>query len=187
MENKDLCELCGQSKATGECICDLDLGDGVTFTPEEHVVSDKVEQVDTSDLTEDEKALLKKIQDKQATVDPIMEGFANLPGKPSDEQIEAWKKQFGKIFTIGLNEDEFYLFRPLRRLEWRNLMTALAKQQDEMKKKEAIVQRAVVWPKLTPEKIGGLTAGAPDTLYEMILQCSNFLLPQEAMACVRKL
>jgi hypothetical protein len=138
-------------------------------------------------LTEEEKEVAQKVLEKQAQTDPIMEGFRALQDKPSDAQIEEWKKQFGKVYTIGLNEDEYFLFRPLRRLEWRNLLKALAKQTDEMKKKEAICQRAVLWPTMSPDSMSRLPAGTPDTLYEMVLQASNFLVPQEALACVRKL
>ena len=87
----------------------------------------------SEDLTEEEKKVAEKIAARQNQTDPIMEGFFHLSEKPSDEQIESWKKQHGKIYTIGLNEDEYFIFRPLRRLEWRNPLRAFAKQSDEMK------------------------------------------------------
>jgi hypothetical protein len=179
-----VCEGCGLSKDTGECVCDINIDFGA---PEQPVESHVDLPPELSDLTEDEKALLKKVQEKQAQIDPIMGGFKLLTNKPTEEQIEVWRKTYGKVFTIGLDEDEYYIFRPLRRIEWRSLMQALSKQPDELKRKEAIVQRAVLWPALTPDKVSGVSAGTPETLYEMILQCSNFLLPQEAMQCVRKL
>jgi hypothetical protein len=139
------------------------------------------------DLTEEEEALLKRVVEKQGQQDPIMNGFKSLTTKPSEAQIEEWKRQHGKVFTIGFHQDEYYIFRSLKRLEWRNLMKALTKQEDDAKRKEAICLRAVLWPTLNPQSLAEVSAGTPDTLYEMILQASNFLMPQEALTCVRKL
>jgi len=173
MEN--VCELCGKSLLTGECVCDLNLDPVV----EEHPVE--------SDLTPEEEKLVEKIKQKQIQEDIIMNGFKALGGKPSDEMIEEWKKVHGKIFTIGFDSDEYYVFRPLKRLEWRNLTAQLAKQPDESKRQEAICIRSVLWPKLDPMVINNGLAGSVSSLYEVILQASNFLAPQEALACVRKL
>ncbi len=140
-----------------------------------------------ADLTDEEKEVFKKVMQKQSQQDPILLGFKNLEAKPTEAQIEEWKRIHGKVFAIGFNDDEYYVFRPLRRLEWRNLMKALVKQDDESKRKEAICQRSVLWPSLTPDNLAKSMAGTVDSLYEMVCQASNFLAPQEALACVRKL
>lgn len=120
--------------------------------------------------------------------DPLMEEFKLLEGRPSDEQIDQWKAQHGKVFIIGLDADEYYMFRPMRRLEWRRLIKTLEKQQDDSKYKEAIVMQAVLWPDMkAPGKMASVGAGVPDTLHEMILQASSFLMPQDALQLVRKL
>jgi len=143
---------------------------------------------DMMEAVQEEQDLLAPKPEAQPQVDPVMDGFENLKGKPSDKQIEDWKGQHGKVFTVGLDTDEYYVFRSLRRQEWRNLMKVLAKYEDEMKKKEHVVARAVLWPDL---KVSGamarLSAGTPDTIYELVLQASNFLMPQEALTLVRKL
>jgi len=138
------------------------------------------------DLTEEEKELLKKIQKKQMDQDYILQTFKELENRPSDDQIEEFKQQVGDVYLLSLSESENFVFRPLRRLEWRTLMQRIAKL-DDMKKAEAVVMKGCLWPKLDQQNINVLTAGAIETMRDMILQVSNFMPPETALQLVRKL
>jgi hypothetical protein len=137
-------------------------------------------------LTAEEKALLAKIQQKQMEQDFIIQTFKELEHRPSDEEIEQFKHQVGDVYLLSLSEKENFVFRPLRRLEWRTLMQKIQKLEDD-KKSEAIVMKATLWPKLDQQNINVLTAGAIDSVRDMILQVSNFIGPETAMQLVRKL
>lgn len=139
-----------------------------------------------ADLTDEEKALLEKIKKKQEEQDFVIQTFKELEHRPSDEEIEGYKQQVGDVFLMSLSEQENFVFRPLKRLEWRTLMQKIQKL-DEMKKAEAVVMRGTLWPKLDQQNINVLTAGSIETMRDMILQVSNFIAPETAMQLVRKL
>jgi len=152
---------------------------------EEGLYAEDEDQV-LADLTIEEKALLAKIQKKQMDQDYVIQTFNELENKPSEEEIEALKQQVGDVYLISLSEKENFLFRPLKRLEWRALMGKIQKL-DDMKKAEAVVMKGCLFPKMDQQNINVLTAGAIETLRDMILQASNFMAPEMAMQLVRKL
>ena len=139
-----------------------------------------------ADLTPEEKALLDKIQKKQMEQDYVIQTFKELENRPSDLQIEEFKSQVGDVFLLSLSEHENFVFRPIKRLEWRTLMQRIQKL-DEMKKAETVIMKACLWPKLDQQNINVLTAGSIETLRDMVLQVSNFMAPEMAVQLVRKL
>ena len=100
--------------------------------------------------------------------------------------IEEFKQRAGDIYFMDLGETEKYIFRPIRRQEWRTLLQTIEKL-DPKKQDEAIVARGVLFPQLMGTKMGTLPAGSVDTLKEMILRASNFMPPEHAVQLVRKL
>ena len=163
---------------------DVDLDQHFSEIENEELLSEEEDLL--AALTAEEKALLKKIEEKQRMTDPVIKTFNEMKSRPSDEEIDALKAQVGDVFLASFSETENFLFRPLKRLEWRTLMGQIQKL-DDLKKSEAIVQRAVLHPKLTQQNINVLTAGGVETLKELILQASNFMGPEIAMQLVRKL
>jgi len=161
---------------------DLDAHLNQDFTEDEQLEEDPI----LASLTEEEKALLEKIHKKQMEQDFILQTFKELESRPSDDEIEHLKQQVGDVYLMSLSERENFVFRPLKRLEWRALMQKVQKL-DDMKKGEAIVMKACLWPKLDQQNINVLTAGAIESVRDMILQVSNFMGPETAMQLVRKL
>lgn len=141
---------------------------------------------DFSELTEEEEEQLKRLQAKVKRQDLILKTWASLEQKPSEEEIQQYRNLYGEIYLASFGEKENFLFRPLKRQEWRNLMSQTQKL-DEFKKSEAIVMRGTVFPKLNNINIGGLTAGTIDSLRDLILEASNFMTPDRAIQLVRKL
>lgn len=113
---------------------------------------------------------------------------------PSEKDIENWKRQLGKnaVFALGLGEGNIYVFTYLRRDQWikiRELVQATAEagsgqgvQDPDRVLKEKVLQRAVIWPKLTLEFFHNSPAGVVDTLFNAVLLQSYFLEPAQAAA-----
>jgi len=146
------------------------------------------EDIFLSELTQEEKDLLKRIEEKKMKQDYIMQLFEELESKPSKEELEMLKQQCGEVYFVPLGDSgkENFIFRSIKRLEWRTLMNKIA-PLDEYKKAEAIVMKGVVHPQLNQQNINILAAGSIDTLRELILQASNFMPADYAMQLVRKL
>jgi len=127
----------------------------------------------------------KEEETKEDQVDPVMAAWDVNTKRPSDEMIEQWKGQFGdNIFMLALDEDEMYVWRPLTRHEYKQLLQEVQHEQAFM---EQIVQRCVIWPSITPEWLAGGKGGTVPTLHGVIMEGSNFLAPEVAMSLVRKL
>lgn len=152
--------------------------DESSMSPEEEVFAS---------LSAEEKALYNKVQQKLRMTDPVLQALEEMKDAPTAEMIESFKAATGdEVYFISLSAQENFVFRPIRRQEWRTLMNQIAKL-DEMKKAEAVVAKGVLHPKLSGANIGALSAGTVETLKEMILRASNFMDPVQAVSLVRKL
>jgi len=164
---------------------DVDLDTHLSASASEYPDEIEMDPV-LADLSDEEKELLIKIEDKRMKQDFIIQTFKELEHRPTDEEIEGYKGQVGDVFLLSLSEKENFVFRPLKRLEWRALIQKIQKL-DEMKQAEAICMKSCLWPRLDQQNINVLTAGAVETLRDSILQVSNFMGPETAMQLLRKL
>lgn len=148
------------------------------LSPEEQVLAQ---------LNEEEKKVYHTIQQKLKMTDPVMQALEEMENSPTDEMISEFKAATGdEVYFISLSDKENFVFRPIRRQEWRTLMQQIAKM-DEYKKAEAIVAKGVLYPQISNMNIGALSAGSVETLREVILRASNFMDPMHAVSLVRKL
>jgi len=150
----------------------------------ESVVEEKVE------LTEEEQAE----EARKEYIAEMMKAISKFSNSPEESQVLAWKETFGDIYGFGLAEDELFLFRPLSRMEHREIMEKLraaaqaaqegsdASLPDEA---EMVVDACILWcskPASLHQK-----GGTMDTLYNQVLNCSNFVDPNIAAQLVFKL
>ncbi len=111
--------------------------------------------------------------------------LSKFQNAPSTEQIEELKTKFGEVFISALSESEIFLFRTLRRNEWRDMQMAVRQGQlDDLAQEELLVNTCVVWKSV----VGVETkAGTVSTLAEQIMQNSNFMSAAQASMLVGKL
>jgi hypothetical protein len=96
---------------------------------------------------------------------------------PSPEELDALKKQYGKVYRASYDATEVYYFRRLRRLEYRQIQEMLAKADPNtigVLHDEKVLGAAVVWPNLKPEWYASSAAGIVPTLAVQILERSGF-------------
>ena len=138
-------------------------------------------------LTEEERLAYETIQRKLMQQDPVMEFFEQLETKPTQEQIDHWKSEVGEVYFAKISDSEHFVFRAIKRKEWRDLLRRLEQVKDPLKQDEAIVMKGVLHPKLDTFNVNILSAGTINTMKELIMQASNFLPPEYALQLVRKL
>jgi hypothetical protein len=139
-------------------------------------------------LSIEEEKQLEELLKKKSNSDFVIQTFKSLERRPSETEIETLKGKHGEIYLCSLSEKENFLFRPLKRQEWRELMQRFEKSKlSEQQRTEGIVMAGVVWPLLNQANINVLTAGAPEAIRNLILQASNFMEPERAVTLVRKL
>jgi len=115
--------------------------------------------------------------------------LAQIPGAPSQQQINAWKQQFGKVYVFPVDMKEMYIWRPLRRREWQAIQAAGSDglANDEAKFQEHVVLKAILWPQLDPVQLSLVRAGLIPTLFGVIMHGSYFFSPDFALSLVREL
>lgn len=120
---------------------------------------------------------------------PLRQLLNSLEGAPSPLQIDAWKQEYGEVFVSGFSEEELYIFRPLKRNEWKELRAAAANSEgmDELKFEEMVVSTCVLFPALAGASNLANKAGTVTTLNEQVMQHSNFIPPALALSLVQKL
>lgn len=139
-------------------------------------------------LTQEEEKQLQELLKKKSQSDFIMQTFKTLENRPSEEEVETLKAKYGEVYLVSLSEKENFLFRPLKRKEWGDLMQRFEKAKLlDRQRTEGIVMAGVVWPILNQANINVLTAGGVDTIRNLILEASNFMEPERAVTLVRKL
>ncbi len=123
-------------------------------------------------------------ESKPEPKDPIMEQWNAREKGPSDEQIAHWKEQFGECYLMSFDPRESYVWRPVTRLEYKNILQGA---KDDAHFSEMVVQRCVLWPEIDVAKLTSGKAGTIPTLHGVIMEGSNFLDPDQAVMLVRRL
>ena len=103
---------------------------------------------------------------RQAAVDILHEKNPELKDK-----IEQYRKEYEDVFVYFFSDDEFYIYRPITRFEYKEISQNNAEYE---KVAEEIVLKAVLHPLLTQERFEKMKAGVVPTLLELILDASNF-------------
>ena len=116
--------------------------------------------------------------------------LSKFPDAPNTSAREALKQEHGEIFCSGFSETELFIFRPVTWGEHKNfqkkLVTPVEGQEPmtEFDYQEMIVATCLLW---TSVKNLSQKGGSIPTLFEQIMQNSNFISPQIASQFVVKL
>lgn len=135
--------------------------------------------------------------------DPLEYLQANFEGAPSEDDIKRWRRTHGDVFITGLTDDEVFVWRTVKRLEYKNILTrvasaaqAMARTQSAMTNAEEgrnslfmeeVCKTCVLWPEINVDQLTFSKAGTMDTLCNLILEASNFVSHGLAVRLTRKL
>jgi hypothetical protein len=109
------------------------------------------------------------------------------PNAPGASELMSWKQMHGNVFVLQLGED-IYIYRYIKRQEWSQMMANPAVQKMRPEQVEdMIVEKCLMFPKLTPERKAFLPAGAVGMLAEQIRLQSQFLDPMQVANITVKL
>lgn len=139
-------------------------------------------------MSEQEVTAVEPVQEEQKQ--PTIYEVLSQLGGPDQEQIEAWKLQHGGVYVAAHAEDSVYVFRALKRFEYRQFQTMLTdpeKKMDQYDYEEAVCRTCTLWPDPSKSSASLEKGGTATTLSEQIFQNSNFFNPQQAAALVMKL
>lgn len=89
---------------------------------------------------------------------------------PTRKEVEEWKKEYGRIYYIFFDEDTPFIWRRLRRAEYREI---LSKAEDRYTNEEIIARKCVLYPKNVDELLEE-QAGFATVLCDQIMEHSGF-------------
>jgi len=97
---------------------------------------------------------------------------------PSQKEVDEWKAKFGDVYSIALGGEK-YLYRPMRRFEYKQVMQISQTPDNKSYIEEKIAQICVIWPKIDASKLSTLKAGTISTLVDLVMVASNFGITEE--------
>jgi uncharacterized protein (DUF3084 family) len=101
----------------------------------------------------------------------------------TEGEIRQAKENFGHVFAFPF-ADKVYLFRALKRREWK-LIRQAADSEEEFQ--VLLIKHGCIFPALDADSLDGELAGIQDMLSMLIQRASGFLIPEEALAVVREM
>lgn len=148
------------------------------------------EMIDTPEQVEEVE--VKKEEEKPAAPKfDIYQLLAETKGAPTKEVINQWKVMYnGDVYAAVLGRGEIFVFRPIYRLEWKQIQTQIGqmKQADEAAINEMICKKCCLYPNLNDQAtFATLKAGTITTLFEQISWFSNFMDTSMAIQMVVEL
>jgi len=96
--------------------------------------------------------------------------FPNGSGPPQS-MIDLWKERYGKVYMTEVEDEEYFVWRVLTRLELKEFNQD--PQSDSLYREEQICEKCILWPKdyiAMKDK-----AGTPSVLAEQIFEKSGFV------------
>lgn len=112
----------------------------------------KVEEVELEvedlELSENARALMLEEQIENDRLQKIVDlmAMSSPTNHPSILDVKNWKSSFGKVYLSSVtDESEVYVWRPILRKEWRELISAGF--TDELLRQEALVGKCLLFPK----------------------------------------
>ena len=110
-----------------------------------------------------------------------------LPGGPSVDQIESWRKTYNSVYALSLRDDDWYVWRYLQLGEWRDIQSragSIAPDLIEDFYKAQVLRHCLVWPRekvLDPVEANKLPANLINLLYEVVMAGSYFMPADQAL------
>ena len=133
------------------------------------ILNDNVEKKEVEETKVDEVVVEKPVVKPPKKVAKVATAITedNL-----EKLIPEWKATYGKLFKNMIDEDEFIIWRPIKRKEYKDLLNA-DQEVEILAKQEAISKMAVLYPANAAELIES-RAGLATVLSEEILKYSGF-------------
>ena len=136
---------------------------------------------------EAEKGEEEKVAEKETFPNPV-ELLLALDNKPSQQQIDAWKGQYGEVFVVALMDESLHVFHAINRADWSSLQTRAAEAAQEgnqLDQEEELVRETLLWS-TTPDDLLA-KAGTVQSLAGTITEHSNFMDSRLVAALTAKL
>jgi len=102
-----------------------------------------------------------------------------INGGPTQEKIDEWKSKHGDVYVAPFSDTEKYVYRPIRRVEYKQILGLGNLQESKTFAEEKVAQMCILWPEIDATKLSAQKAGTISTLVDLIMAASNFGISEE--------
>lgn len=119
-------------------------------------------------------------------VEDLLQMLEGIEGAPNRLDLDQWKAQYGKFFASSIHGDDIYIWRTLKRSEYKQFAQSGAMEYEHIFK-ESVVRKCLLYPQPTPEFVVAGDAGVIPTLFEQIYFQSGFVNIDHALSLIRRI
>lgn len=149
--------------------------------PASKAAEEQVQEVEALEVEEMEQEVQEEQEEQvpEELIGPNGEELLFSEG-PSVAQVEEWKSQFGDEVYLTEFEEEIFLWRPISRKEYKQVMKV--QNADSFYKEERICEACILFPaQYNFMNMSMGKAGVPTLLAELIMEKSGFQAKTAAM------
>jgi len=146
-------------------------------------------QPDGGEGKDEEKGQQPSPPDTETLIGQLVDQLSAVSSNPPTvEEVKGWKHLHGDIFVAPMDEKQIYVYRYLKRQEWKQLLAQNSTSElgpegvDEL-----IFRRCLLWPKLGELQENFLGAGVVPTMSSQIQAASGWVNPQALASVTTKI
>jgi hypothetical protein len=122
--------------------------------------------------------------DPVSSVEDLPDEEEIWPDGPTAGQIKIWKKEHGDVYVTSISFDKHIAWRPLSRLEYKNLVRKmeqlvqsgqLSTAEANLWNEEAIAELCILFPSYDIAAMTREMAGLPSLISQEVLEASGFV------------
>ena len=144
------------------------------LTPEELAAIDQADDI----------ARAQEAERKENTVENLAQALQEFDNAPNIYDLEGWKDQYGVIHMSTVTGEDVYLWRVLKRSEYKQLFKTGA-LNERIRGEDTIVRKCLLWPQPNDVFMNSSGAGIVSTLKEQIMHQSGFIPEQQAIQMIK--
>jgi hypothetical protein len=123
-------------------------------------------------------------EDEPMSVEDLDDSEHVWPDGPTAGQIKVWKKEFGEVYVTSISFDKHIAWRPLNRLEYKQLVKKmeqlvqsgqLGNAEANLWNEEAIAELCILFPQYDGQSMTKDMAGLPSLIAQEVLEASGFV------------
>lgn len=131
-----------------------------------------------------------EVSTEQMSTDQKLNILAEMVSKfdkaPDIADLYGWKERHGKIFVATIHGDEIFIFRTIKRNEYKE-MAANGLLEKPISTQDAVIRKTLLWPKPDAIFMSTSDAGVIDTIFECVMYSSGFVSKQQALSMVDRI
>jgi len=140
-------------------------------------------------IMDDNDEFLEGIEEEevvaQTPLEELEELVSGLENAPNKLDLEQWKDIHGQFYASSVNGDDVFIWKTLRRLEYRSIAASGALEKQESFE-NAVARKCLLWPSPSPQFFAGGDAGTIPTLFKQVMHQSGFISDEVAISMIRR-